>query len=67
MNLKEHSIPELLLVLNALSNMVLSGPDRSNVSRLSDQRTFTRAEKTLISSLCRKYSVDADVVANKAL
>jgi len=57
MNLKDSTVPELLDVLNALLNRVLSEADRNNAALLAEQRTFTRAEKILISSLCRKYNV----------
>lgn len=62
MNLKDKTVPELLDILNALLNRVLSDNDRKTCATLAEQRTFSRAEKVLISSLCAKYRVTQDYV-----
>lgn len=57
MKLKDATVPELLDILNALLNRTMSDKDREIAAVLAKQRTFTRAEKVLISSLCTRYAI----------
>lgn len=67
MNLKDKTVPELLDVLHALLNHVLSAGDRTTIALLAEQRTFSRAEKQLISSLCSKYRLTQEFINTQLL
>lgn len=58
MNLKDATMPELLSILLLLLQKPLNDSDRKTVVTLGEQRTFTRSEKVLISSLCNKYRLE---------
>lgn len=62
MNLKDKTVPELWEVLRALLAHGVTENDTRVVLVLSELRTFSRAEKVLISTLCSKYRITQEQV-----
>lgn len=63
MNLKDHTVPDLQFILQVLLDTKPLGPaDRNVVQTLRSQRTYSRAEKELISGFVKKYNLQLNQV-----